>query len=374
MSGMKLRYRYLALAALTAIGCQKTVPVKPEAKAIHDGMYVFDLHVDSPMVVKFMDYDFGERHSAPGWFYPWKLHTDLPRMQEGGLNGMLFGIVVNPRSKDPTASVERQIKFINEEIAGRYPDKIVVAESVDDFLHAHREGKIAYWLALEGAHELGNSLDLEKLVDWYGRGVRSIGLAHFTSNEFAASSADKGAERPGLTPLGRRLICEANRMGIVIDLAHTHPVSFFETLELTQAPVIVSHTGVASQNEVFRNLSDDQIRAVAKNRGAIGVMLAGFWLNPNRWASIDDLLDHIDVVRDVGGIDALAFGSDFDGFIWTPRGIKDVADLPVITQAMLKRGYSEEDLRKFWGENVIRVFRDVEMIGRTLRESGATCD
>lgn len=324
------------------------------------------------MVVKFMGYDFGERHRAPPWFFPWMLHTDLPRMQEGGLNGMFFGIVVNPRSKNPTASVERQIHFITTQIAERYPDKIVRAETLNDFVQAQRDGKLAFWLSLEGAHELGGNLD--KLEDWYKRGVRSITLAHFTNNEFAASSADAAADPAGLTDLGRRLICECNRLGIVIDIAHTHPVSFYQTLQLSKAPVIVSHTGVARIEKVFRNLTDEQIRAVAKNRGVIGLMFAGFWLNSKRWANMDDLLAHMNVVREVGGDDVLAIGSDFDGFIWTPRGMADVADLPVLTQTLLDAGYSEATLRKLWGENVIRVLRDVEMIGQQMRAAGVTCN
>lgn len=360
-----------ALVVSMLVACTRPIPVRPEIRALHDQMYIFDLHVDSPMVARVMGYDFGVTHPAPRGFMPWRLHADLPRLEAGGVDGLLFGLVVSPANDDPIASVERQLDYIHNEILARYPERITLATSAADFERAAAAGKIAVWMSLEGAHELGGRLDV--LERWHRRGVRSLTLAHFSSNEFAASSADRSPERPGLSADGRRLICEANRLGWLIDLAHTHPVSFFEALRLTQAPVIVSHTGVRRKEDVFRNLSDEQIRAVGRNGGVIGVIFAGFWLDSSTWASIDTLIDHMDVVRDLAGIDALAIGSDFDGFIWTPRGLRDAADLPVLTQALIDRGYDRESLEKLWGKNVLRVLAEVEAVALRLQAQGATC-
>ncbi|RMF16672.1 MAG: peptidase [Candidatus Dadabacteria bacterium] len=365
--------RWTAIVVLLAVaaGCQKNIPIRPDVADLHRQFTVIDLHVDSPMVARFVGYDYGERHRGPGWFFPWMLHTDLPRLEEAGVNGLLFGIVVNPKSGDPAASVDRQVAWIRREIIGRYPDRITIPQDIAGWRQAMSEGKIAAWMSLEGAHELGGSLD--HLERWYRLGVRSVTLAHFTNNEFAATSADSSPDRPGLSTLGRRLVCEANRLGIVLDIAHTHPTSFREVLERSVAPVIVSHTGAADQLDVFRNLSEAQIRAVAARGGVIGAIFAGFWINQKRWASMDDLADLIDIIYQQGGPDAVAIGSDFDGFIWTPRGLRDAAALPALTQKLLERGYSQEDLRKLWGENALRVFDRVEAVARQLQKEGATC-
>ncbi len=365
-----LRLLVAALLA-TAAGCQKSVSVRPEILELHNRFLVVDLHVDSPMVARVMGYDLGDRHRSPRWFVPWKLHADLPRLLEGGVSVVVFGIVVNPLVADPVASVERQIAFIRDSIVAANPNLIAIATDTDDIRRIVNSGRIAAWMSLEGAHELGGRL--ENLEIWRAQGVRSITLAHFSDNEFAYSSAS-GSGGGGLTPAGRQLVCEANRLGIVLDLAHTHQESFYEALASTRAPVIVSHTGVAPIQPTFRNLTTRQIAAVADNGGVIGIMLAGYWLDQGRWASVNTLVDHIDVVRDVGGNGTLAIGSDFDGLIWTPRGIRGAEDLPVISQALLDRGYTPDQLTGFWGENAMRVFRDVENVSRQMQESGEDCD
>jgi len=367
---MRLR-RLLGVTLVVALAaaCQRSEPVTAEMQALHDRLYLFDLHIDTPMVVRNVGYDFGHRHRPPAWFAPWRLQADLPRMEAGGLNAAFFGIVVNPWYDDPVGSVDSQLAYYHAHLIDKYADRIVVARSWEDYDEARKQGKIAVSFALEGAHELGG--DLAPLGRWMQLGVRSITLAHFTSNAFAGSSADP--DGGGLTPRGRRLICEMNRHGLVIDLAHAHPETFSEVLALTRAPVIVSHTGVAPVEPTFRNLTAAQIRAVADNGGVIGVMFAGFWLDSSRWPTVEAIVDHADVVRRLAGSEHLAIGSDFDGFIYTPRGLRDVADLPVLTQAFVRRGYTPDELRNVWGANMLRVLREVEATGRELRRQGLDC-
>lgn len=369
---MKAIRLFVVFAILPLAGCLRA-PVSPEIRAMHQKAFVFDLHVDTPMVTRAFRYDFGKRHAAPVGFMPWMLHVDLPRAAEGGLDAALIGIVVSPFEKDPTAAVERQLDYVETEILAKYPDKIRVAHELADFGRAASEGALAIRFALEGAHELGPELDTARLDRWHARGVRAVGMAHFHSNAFAASSADERPERPGLGPEGPRLICELNKRGWAIDVAHTHPVALAETLRHTRAPVIVSHTGIAAKRASFRNLTNEQIRALANNGAVIGVMFAGIWLRDDRWANLDDVAEHIEAVRDLVGIDHVALGSDYDGFIWTPLGMRDVSDLPALTQRLADRGWSAEDLRKLLGGNVMRVLSEIEAKGAELRAAGTDC-
>ncbi len=364
---------FAVLVTLLPLAACRRAPASPEIRAFHQEAFVFDLHIDTPMVTRAFRYDFGKRHRAPLGFMPWMLHVDLPRAAEGGLDAALFGIVVSPFESDPVAAVDRQLDYIEQEILARYPGRIRVAHEIADFGRAASEGALAIRFALEGAHELGPHLDVEQLDRWHARGVRSLGMAHFHSNAFAASSADKAPENAGLGPEGPRLICELNLRGWAIDVAHTHPVALDQVLKVTQAPVIVSHTGIASRRATFRNLDERQIRALAENGAVIGVIYAGLWLREERWANLDDVAEHIEAVRDFAGIDHVALGSDFDGFIWTPLGMRDVTDLPGLTQHLADRGWSAPDLRKLLGGNVMRVLHEIENRGAELRAKGTDC-
>lgn len=361
----------LALA-LPLGGCRRA-PVSPEIRAFHHEAFVFDLHIDTPMVTRAFRYDFGKRHAAPLGFMPWMLHVDLPRAAEGGLDAALFGLVVSPFDPDPVASVDGQLDYVEKEILARHPGKIRIAHELADFGRAATEGALAIRFSLEGAHELGPKLDTELLDRWHARGIRSLTMAHFHSNAFAASSADLKPAEPGLGPEGPRLICELNLRGWAIDVAHTHPVALDQILKVTRAPVIVSHTGIATRRPSFRNIDEQQIRALAANGAVIGIIYAGWWLREDRWANLDDVAEHIEAVREIAGIDHVALGSDYDGFIWTPLGMRDVADLPGLTQHLADRGWSAPDLRKLLGGNVMRVLHEIEHRAAELRAAGTDC-
>jgi membrane dipeptidase len=208
----------------------------------------------------------------------------------------------------------------------------------------HAEGKLSYFHGVEGAHALEGKLS--RVSELRERGVLFIGLVHLRDNEIGGSSS--GSDR-GLTELGRKLIGEMNGSGVLVDLAHASTTTFFEAIELTELPPIVSHTGVRSVHDTWRNLSDDQIRAVAERGGVIGVMLAPPAL---REPSLEEAVRHIEHVVEVGGEDAAAIGSDFDGYV---DPAIDAAGLPALTELMLRHGFSEDRIRKILGENALRV-------------------
>ncbi|MGH9392509.1 MAG: dipeptidase, partial [Vicinamibacteria bacterium] len=212
----------------------------------------------------------------------------------------------------------------------------------------HSEGKISYFHGIEGAHALEG--ELSRVSELRKRGVLFIGLVHLRDNEIGGSSS--GSDR-GLTELGRSLIDEMNRNRVLVDLAHASTKTFFEAVELTTLPPIVSHTGVRSVHDTWRNLGDDQIRAVSERGGVIGVMLAPPAL---REPSLEEAVRHLEQVIEVGGEDAVAIGSDFDGYV---DPAIDASGLPALTELLLRRGHSEERIRKILGENVLRIFGDV---------------
>ena len=364
------------MAGLMLVGCGTQLPLQEPARddsvALHHELLTFDLHIDSNFSAWWLGYDLGTYNDTPQGWMPWILQADLPRMVEGGLDAMMLGLVVVGGDQDPVGTIEAQLDFAEREVFGRYPHLIELARTADDFERIHNEGKLAAWFSLEGAHTLGGSLD--HLQDWYDRGVRSITMAHFSTNEFAASNADAEPSHTGLTALGRQLVCEANRMGIVLDVAHTHPDSLTETVTLSRAPVIVSHTGIASVVPTFRNLRDEHIRMIRDKGGAIGVLFATNWTGENNNANLDDIMDHIDAVRAVGGVETLAVGTDYDGVVEVPEDLQDVTELPKLTAGLRARGYSEADLRAMWSGNILRVFREVEEVAAQVQSAGASCN
>ena len=212
-----------------------------------------------------------------------------------------------------------------------------------------REQKGLYGFhGIEGAHALES--DVRRVREVSARGVVFIGPVHLTNNAFGGSSS--GSDR-GLTALGKSLLTEMNRAGVLLDLAHASQKTFYESLALTELPPLVSHGGVRAVHDTWRNLEDAQIRAVASRGGVIGVMLAPPAL---REASLGEALRHIEHVIDVGGEDVVAIGSDFDGYVTPPIGADG---LPVLTELMLRRGFSDERIRKVLGSNVLRLLQSL---------------
>jgi membrane dipeptidase len=333
-------------------------PISDEAQRIHAEAIVVDLHADTPSLMR-VGYDFGKRHHPPLPRAAFGVHVDLPRMKDGGQAAQMFGLVSFPyRKKGLAAVIHKQIDLV-EKTATRLADELVIARSADDLVAAHRAGKRSALLSIEGAHALEG--DLANAEVFARRGVRSLGLLHFTVNEVGAPAYGKGSDRDrGLTDFGRDLVDELDRLGVLVDLAHINRGGFLEAAARTRKPPIVSHTGVAGVQPHWRNIDDDQIRAVADKGGCIGVIFAPRYLGAD---GVDRVVEHLLHIRDIGGDETPALGSDWDGLVTPPSDLRDPRDLPVLTQALLDRGVPAEAIKKMLGGNVLRVLAAVEPLG-----------
>jgi membrane dipeptidase len=322
--------------------------VSDRARRLHSESIVIDLHVDSLLWPRDLS-----REDEGG-------HVDFPRMRRGGLDAAaftvptrFFGVAGLKAFHDlwppatwlsPWARLRHQL-----EKTRAWSEDVSLATDASAIRRNHAEGGLSYFHGVEGAQALEG--DLSRVSELRKRGVVYIGLVHLRDNEIGGSSS--GSDR-GLTELGRNLIGEMNRHRVLVDLAHASRTTFFETLELTTLPPIVSHTGVRSVHDSWRNLGDDQIRAVAARGGVVGVMLAPPAL---REPSLEEVVRHIEHVIEVGGEGAAAVGSDFDGYV---NPAIDVSRLPALTELLLRRGHSEGRIRGVLGENVLRVLDALE--------------
>ncbi len=332
--------------------------IDEDVAAFHRDALVVDLHVDTLLVSHWTGYRFGRRHSnlLPRSPYAW--HADLPRIREGGVGCLGLGVVVSPtrRRSAPAAALadlERMHSWCRA-----HSDDLVFCGTAGEIEAAHAAGQVACFAGIEGAHALGGSLEgLDRLRR---QGVRYVGLAHFSRNDACRPAYGWGAQAgDGLTDFGRALVDELNRLEVTIDLAHVNRAGFIEAVRRSTAPVIVSHTGVAGVHRHWRNIDDEQIRAVADRGGVVGVIFSPRFLGngpSSRWASA--IVRHIQHVIAVGGEDCAALGSDMDGFITLPHDLPDVAAMPRLTQLMLRAGLSEEVVRKVLGLNALRALRE----------------
>jgi membrane dipeptidase len=297
---------------------------------------------------------------------------------------------------------------------------MMMAFSVDDIERAHQQKKLAALMGIEGGHSIEN--DIHLLRDFYRLGVRYMTLSWSNTNEWADSSGDiddpKIQHHNGLTDFGKQIVMEMNRLGMMVDISHVADKTFWDTIAVTKSPVIASHSSARALCNAPRNMTDAMLRAVAKNGGVVDVNFFAGFLDQNYWNAVqiqkqeqeaatrayleklkvegkqvtyadEDritrewmakiprppftvLIDHIDHIAKVAGVDHVGLGSDFDGVSGaTPVGMDSAADLPKITQALLDRGYSAEDIRKILGGNVMRVFQEVERVSRQLQAQPA---
>lgn len=323
-----------------------------EARQLHDEIVVFDLHADTPKLMHRLGYDIAARHERrrprqASYFG----HVDLPRMREGGLAAQVFGLWTFPYPERGCArSVHGQLDALDRAV-DKHPDQIERCLSGDDVRRAHRAGKVAALAGIEGGQALEGSL--EHLADFAARGVRTLGLVHFSVNAIASPAYGVGARAErGLTDFGRDVIAEMNRLGMIVDLAHINRTGFFEALAASAHPVLVTHTGVAGVHAHWRNIDDEQLRALGERGGAAGIIFAPRYLGGR---TVDAVVDHIVHVIDVAGEDVPALGSDFDGFVIPPSGLEDASMLPQLTAAMSARGLSRRALEKVLGGNALRV-------------------
>jgi membrane dipeptidase len=240
----------------------------------------------------------------------------------------------------------------------------MLATSAREIETAHKQGKIAALIGLEGGHAIEDNLDL--LRGFYQRGVRYMTLTHTNTNNWADSSGDitnsEVKHHDGLTDFGKEVVREMNRLGMMVDISHVADKTFWDALAVSKAPLVASHSTCRALADVPRNMTDEMIVALAKKGGVIQVDFYCNFLSTARppHATVRDVVAHIDHIRQIAGIDAIGIGSDFDGIDCAPEGLEDVSKFPNLTRALLEKGYSAGDIRKIYGGNFLRVMRAVE--------------
>jgi membrane dipeptidase len=409
---MKFSIRFLCLLLAGCMANAQNVPVSARAKAIHDSAIVIDTHADTPQ--RFLDdnYDIGNTDSKDVG------HISLDKARAGNLGAEFFSIWVDPSTNEGHFA-KHTLDLIDSvyEQAERHPDRMMMAFSVADVERAHREKKLAALMGIEGGHSIEN--DIRLLRSFYRLGVRYMTLTWSNTNEWGDSSGDiddaKVQHHNGLTDFGKQVVTEMNRLGMMVDISHVADKTFWDAITVSKAPVIASHSSARALCNARRNMSDDMLRAVAKNGGVVDVnFFSGFdsqkyWdalmaQGDNQQAAVDAylaklkaegkepsymdkeriqrewmtriprpplsaLIDNIDHIAKVAGVDHVGLGSDFDGVSGaTPEGMDSAADLPKITQALLDRGYSADDIHKILGGNLLRVFKEVERVSREMQQ------
>jgi membrane dipeptidase len=390
------------LGATALLVTAQSSTISEKAKKLHFSSIVVDTHDDTTQRLLDPHFDITSPHMDG--------NVDLPRMRDGGLTAIFFSIWISGKILGPGAVKQAldQIDSVRETVR-KHPDELILATTSDDIREAKKQHKIAALMGVEGGHMMGN--DLAVLRTFAALGVRYMTLTHMENNEWADSSTDKPAHN-GLTDFGKDVVREMNRLGMMVDISHVSDKTFYDALEVSKAPVIASHSSCRALCDAPRNMTDDMIRDLAKHGGVIQINYhVGFlsqqfrdfeaahpeidkeiseevkkrcgtdetcsgvagdqvvrdFMKEGKLPKVDWtlIIDHIDHAVKVGGIDHVGLGSDFDGAVM-PIGMEDVSHLPQITDALLKKGYSESDIRKILGENTLRVMTEVQRVSHEL--------
>ncbi|HQP36850.1 MAG TPA: dipeptidase [Polyangiaceae bacterium] len=322
------------------------------ARDLHREHPPIDLHVDSLMWARSLGYDFTRRHEPPLPFAAAGGHVDLPRLREGGLGAVFLGLVsVFALVNEYADAVDEQLDIAHALVAST--PELALARSCADIEACSAMGQIALLLGLEGAHALHGSL--ARLAHFAARGVRYLGLVHFSANDAACPSWGAGRDDSvGLSSFGRDLVRACEDLDVLIDLAHVNRPGFMDACAIARRPVIVSHTGVSGAFPHWRNIDDLQLRAVADTGGVVGTIFVPMFLGGRK---LEHVVRHVRHVIDVAGEDAAALGSDWDGWIIPTPDLRDASHLPLLTDALLDSGLSPRQVAKVLRGNALRVLR-----------------
>jgi membrane dipeptidase len=368
-----LRLAALALLMAGVLFAADSKKIDKQVAAITKSAVLIDTHNDIPSFTV----DGADIGASP------KTQTDITRLHKGGVGAVFFSVYVAATYVNGNHSANRALQMIDtvqHDILDRYPDTFSPALTAADIEKAHRRHKIAGLMGLEGGHAIEDSPRL--LRDYYRLGVRYMTLTHWNTNGLADSATDVNnpqvQHHNGLTPLGKEVVHEMNRLGMMVDISHTSDKTFYDAIETSQAPIIASHSACRALTNVPRNMTDDMIKALAKKGGVIQINVnCGFISQKSADAPKDapvratlaDVVAHIDHARQVGGIDAVGIGTDFDGITCTPEGFDDVSKFPALTRALIEKGYSPGDIKKIYGGNTLRLMRQVEKVAAELQRS-----
>ena len=376
--------------------------LQKKAHRIHEKCLTLDTHCDTPMLMVKPGFSVREENKAP------HSRVDLPRMKKGGLDAMFFAVFTSqkPRTDEnyqKTYKLAHQMLDSIHSMLKHNSDLATLALKADDLARIEKTGKRAIYIGMENGFPLAK--DISRVEEFYKLGVRYITLCHSYHNDICDSSSDsKPAEHNGVSDFGKQVIAEMNRLGMMVDVSHASDKSFFDAVELSKAPVIASHSSVRAVAKHNRNMTDEMIKKLAEKGGVIQICLLDEYIkepdtttvkfqrmkqihkrykeinekttdsekenlfkewdeaqamNPELMPTVKDMVDHIDHVKNLVGVDYVGIGSDFDG----GGGLRDCADVsqfPNITMELLRRGYTETEIKKIWGGNLLRVFREVE--------------
>jgi membrane dipeptidase len=379
----------VTLAALLVAALAPSAVSEADVQRIHKSAILIDTHNDVPMKV-INGYDLAQP-SLRG-------STDLQKLRAGGVDAVFFAAYVPARyarTKGASAAhCRRAIDAIRNGIVAKHPGDFVLARSADEIVAASKQGRIAALIGIEGGHAIEDSTKL--LREFFDLGARYMTLTHSNTNNWADSSGSK-PRHGGLNDLGRKIVGEMNRLGMMVDISHVSDETFFDVTKISKAPVIASHSSCRALSNAKRNMTDDMLRALANNGGVIQINFACDFLSEKArtdrpaqknalWkkygddmdaaraesekrftrATLADVVAHIDHAAKVAGIDHVGIGSDFDGVDCTPLGLEDNSRFPALTRALIERGYSPEQIGKIYGGNLLRVMRAVEQTARRL--------
>jgi len=396
----------------SACGQQEAPPVddlNTRARAIHESTITIDTHDDISSNFATPESDPGQREGR---------QVTLPKMREGGLDMAFFIVYVGQTERTPenyAAAKERAAVLfdaIHRLTDDMYPDEIGFAWTPDDVERLHAEGKLVATIGIENGYSIGKDLSL--LADYHARGARYFGLTHIGHNDLADSSiprenlGDAEEEHGGVSEFGAQAIAEANRLGLMVDVSHASGKTAVDAARLSRAPIIASHSAVRELADTPRNLRDDELVAIKNNGGVVQIVaFDGYVKIPSEekqaalaalrenapfesWAAatpeqrdayrearaklngeypgatVDDFVDHIDYAVNLIGVDHVGISSDFDGGGGL-TGWRDASETFNVTLELVKRGYSEEDIRKMWGGNLLRVWREVEKVATEIQ-------
>lgn len=394
----------IIIIAASALCAPQAQDFMARAKALHKQAPLIDGHNDYPWALREnnIERDINKldiRSSQPS------IHTDIPRLREGGMGGQFWSVYVPASMQGQTAvrATFEQIDVVHR-MMRKYPDTFELARTAADVERIFKGGRIASLIGMEGGHSIDNSLATLRM--FYAVGARYMTLTHGLNNAWA----DSGTDTPklgGLSKFGEEVVREMNRMGMLVDLSHTSPETMDDTLRVTEAPVIFSHSVARALNDHGRNVPDSILQQLPKNGGVVMVtFVPGFlspavnehgkrqlaerdrlralypgdaskvdaaveaWrkTNPEPRATLAEVANHIDHIRKAAGIDHIGIGSDFDGITSVPVGLEDVSTYPALTAELLKRGYSDADVKKILGLNVLRVMKRAEDVAARLQK------